>query len=95
MPEPDAKVTEYKTAVVKFDNGFGALLCNGCSKVVKTGFDHPDVASYCCDACKPPPDPPKWWATHEDSYGMFCGWTDHGGGFWSRPVDLTIQETSP
>jgi len=40
-----------KYAIVKLNNGRGALLCNGCRVILKTGFYHPDIKHY-CDDCK-------------------------------------------
>lgn len=34
-------------AVVKFNNGNGACLCNRCRVILSYGFDHSDVARYC------------------------------------------------
>ena len=38
---------QYDHAQVKFNNGTGALLCNGCSVVLKYGFDYKDSEHYC------------------------------------------------
>lgn len=38
---------QYKNAVVKFNSGTGALLCNGCRVIVAYGFRHKDVEHYC------------------------------------------------
>jgi hypothetical protein len=40
----------YKHAVVRFNNGNGALLCNRCGKIVATGFEHED-REHSCDTC--------------------------------------------
>ena len=37
----------YKHAVVKFNSGMGALLCNNCSIILATGFDHEDKEHFC------------------------------------------------
>jgi len=37
----------YKQAIVKFNNGNGALLCNGCSTILAYGFKHEDREHYC------------------------------------------------
>jgi len=37
----------YTKAIVKFDNGNGALLCNGCSIIIARGFEHQDREHYC------------------------------------------------
>jgi hypothetical protein len=47
------KIHDYKKAIVKFNNGLGALLCNKCSKEMKRGFDHEDKEYYCSVACEP------------------------------------------
>lgn len=36
-----------KHAIIKFNNGNGALLCNKCGKIIATGFDHEDRKHYC------------------------------------------------
>lgn len=71
MSETTARVTEYKKAILKFNNGYGALLCNACNKVVKTGFDHPDDYYYCSDECKPPEIPATYGYQYnsEDYFG--------------------------
>lgn len=38
---------EYKHAIVKFNGGAGALLCNGCKVIIDYGFKHKDVEHYC------------------------------------------------
>ena len=38
---------EYTKAVVKFDNGNGACVCNKCRVILSYGFDHNDVERYC------------------------------------------------
>lgn len=40
---------KYQHAVVKFNSGTGALLCNGCSIILAYGFRHRDVEHYCKD----------------------------------------------
>lgn len=37
-------------AEIKFNNGNGALLCNGCSVIIAYGFDHEDRLHF-CDSC--------------------------------------------
>jgi len=37
-------VQQYKNAIVKFNSGHGALLCN---IIIDTGFNHDDVPQYC------------------------------------------------
>lgn len=41
--------TPYTVAQVKFNNGDGALLCNGCSVILSYGHHHRDVEHYCGD----------------------------------------------
>ena len=41
---------EYTRAVVKFDGGNGACVCNQCGVILSYGFDHMDVERY-CDEC--------------------------------------------
>ena len=38
---------DYKHAIVKFNAGNGALLCNGCEIVIATGFEHEDREHFC------------------------------------------------
>ena len=40
-----------KKAIVKYNNGNGALLCNGCHAIIAEGFDHVDTYYYCKE-CK-------------------------------------------
>jgi hypothetical protein len=40
-------VKDYKDAIVKFNAGNGALLCNGCEIVIATGFEHEDREHFC------------------------------------------------
>lgn len=40
-----------KHAIVKFNNGNGALLCNSCKTIVAYGFDHEDKV-HICKECK-------------------------------------------
>ena len=53
----------YKRAIVKFNNGNGALLCNRCGIIMAIGFEHEDVEHLCdnCQAGKPPPDRTEYW----------------------------------
>lgn len=39
-------------AEVKFNNGAGACLCNGCRVILSYGIDHVDVERYCHDCYK-------------------------------------------
>ena len=43
-------MSNYRRAIVKFNNGNGALLCNECGTIVATGFDHEDREHF-CDNC--------------------------------------------
>jgi hypothetical protein len=45
------KFTKYQRAIVKFNGGRGALLCNRCRIIIATGYEHADVEHY-CDECK-------------------------------------------
>lgn len=38
-------------AIIKFNNGNGALLCNDCHTIIAYGFDHKDQI-HLCGACK-------------------------------------------
>jgi len=40
-------MTKYRHAIVKFNGGRGALLCNQCSVIIDYGFKHKDVEHYC------------------------------------------------
>jgi len=40
-----------KHAMIKFNNGKGALLCNGCHGIIAYGFNHDDKEHY-CEPCK-------------------------------------------
>jgi len=42
-------MAEY--AIVKYNNGNGALLCNTCHAIIAYGFDHIDTTHYCKE-CK-------------------------------------------
>ena len=44
-------VNGMKHAIVKYNNGNGALLCNTCHALIAFGFDHVDRI-YTCDGCK-------------------------------------------
>ena len=46
-------MTSYKNAIVKFNGGKGALLCNACNKIIATGMDHEDKEHKCetCNNC--------------------------------------------
>lgn len=40
----------YEHAIVKFNNGYGALLCNKCRVILKTGTKHEDKV-HLCERC--------------------------------------------
>lgn len=39
----------FKKAIVKFNGGKGALLCNKCSVIIAYGFDHKDEEHFCAE----------------------------------------------
>ena len=41
--------------IIRFNNGIGALLCNGCNIILRDGFQHAPGPHYCaeCRAKKP------------------------------------------
>lgn len=43
-------MSNYEKAVVKFNGGKGALLCQVCNKVIATGMIHEDK-EHLCDTC--------------------------------------------
>ena len=43
---------DYDHAIVKFNGGTGALLCNGCKVIINYGLRHKDVEHYCKDCEK-------------------------------------------
>lgn len=49
---PDREPIGYYRAVVKFNNGNGALLCNRCWIIIATGFRHKDAEHYCAGCRK-------------------------------------------
>jgi hypothetical protein len=53
---------KYKIAQVKFNNGYGALLCNRCDVIIEQGTKHQDVY-HLCNACKKQDD--EIWAKRE------------------------------
>ncbi len=46
---PDRELMRYDRAIVKFNNGNGALLCNRCWTIIAEGFRHEDVEHYCAE----------------------------------------------
>jgi len=45
------KALKNRRALIKFNSGEGALLCNGCKVIITEGFDHEDKLHFCED-CK-------------------------------------------
>jgi hypothetical protein len=41
----------FRRAIVKFNDGNGALLCNRCHTIIANGIRHKDVEHY-CDECE-------------------------------------------
>lgn len=41
-----------KLAILKFNNGNGALLCNHCRKIIAYGFAHEDKHHFCDSTCR-------------------------------------------
>ena len=39
-------------AIIKFNNGLGALLCSSCSVIIRTGFEHDVHKAHYCDECE-------------------------------------------
>lgn len=37
----------FNKAIVKFNHGHGALLCNRCGHIIALGFSHKDKVHYC------------------------------------------------
>lgn len=44
-------MVKFKKAVVKFNGGVGALLCNHCDIIIAHGFAHKDKI-HLCESCK-------------------------------------------
>ena len=42
----------YERAIVKFNGGNLALLCNDCSTILDTGFDAVDDVVHLCEPCR-------------------------------------------
>lgn len=38
-------------AIVTFNNGNGALLCNSCEEIIEEGFDHDMYVEHYCTKC--------------------------------------------
>ena len=57
---------QFKRAIVKFNGGRGALLCNGCGIIIATGPVHVDCEYFCVEcsqdieAGRVPRKPPVW-----------------------------------
>lgn len=43
-------IPKYERAIVKWNGGRGALLCNRCGIIVAEGFEHEDIEHFCA-AC--------------------------------------------
>lgn len=41
------RMLDMLLAIVKFNGGRGALLCNGCHIILDTGFNHQDQEHFC------------------------------------------------
>jgi late competence protein required for DNA uptake (superfamily II DNA/RNA helicase) len=39
-------------AIIKFNNGLGALLCSSCDIIIRTGFEHDLTKAHYCDKCE-------------------------------------------
>ncbi len=46
-------IPKYRQAIVKWNGGRGALLCNRCGVIIATGFEHADTEHYCEGGCEP------------------------------------------
>jgi hypothetical protein len=42
-------IQNYRNAIVKWNGGRGALLCNRCRTIISEGFEHADVEHVCND----------------------------------------------
>lgn len=40
-------IPKYEHAIVKWNGGRGALLCNRCGTIVAKGFEHKDIEHFC------------------------------------------------
>jgi len=40
---------DYKRAIVMWNGGNGALLCNHCRVIVREGTEHEDIEHYCVE----------------------------------------------
>lgn len=47
----EPQTVRYTLAIVKFNGGRGALLCNKCNHIIALGSQHEDRI-YTCDACE-------------------------------------------
>jgi len=57
----------YNKAEVKFNNGRGACLCNGCSYILSYGTDHSDMERYCADCYNKLADAMREIAAYSDN----------------------------
>ncbi len=39
-------IPNYRTAIVKWNGGRGALLCNRCRTIIREGFEHADIEHF-------------------------------------------------
>lgn len=44
-------VEQSQKAEIKYNNGNGALLCNGCRIIIAYGFDHDKEKAHYCKEC--------------------------------------------
>lgn len=49
---PDEKKTNRPIAIIKYNNGNGALLCNECRIIIDYGFNHDEDHEHFCEGCK-------------------------------------------
>ena len=45
-------ISNYRSAIVKWNGGRGALLCNRCRTIIAEGIRHPDVEHFCDDCSR-------------------------------------------
>lgn len=43
----EKSMADQTVAIIKFNGGNGALLCNRCRRILTTGFDHEDREHLC------------------------------------------------
>lgn len=68
----------HNHAEVKFNNGVGACLCNGCGLILSYGLDHYDIERYCKDC----------FDAHLLEAERFCdnncNWAEHADGCFRK-----------